>query len=57
MDNQDSYGCGRCSQGGELFIIAGNAGDVPEGRELLKQTTLSAKYVVMDRAYEGDETR
>ena len=34
-----------------------NAGDAPEGRELLKKTTLSANYVVMDRAYEGDETR
>lgn len=30
--------------------------DAPGGRELLKQTTLSAKYVVMDSAYEGDET-
>jgi len=34
-----------------------NASDAPERRELLKQTTLFAKYVVMDRAYEGDETR
>ena len=38
-------------------LSPGNAGDAPEGRELLKQTTLSAKYVVMDRAYEGDESR
>jgi len=38
-------------------LSPGNAGDAPEGRELLRQTTLSAKYVVMDRAYEGDETR
>ena len=38
-------------------LSPGNAGDAPEGRALLKQTTLSAKYVVMDRAYEGDETR
>ena len=35
----------------------GNAGDAPEGRELLKKTKLSAKYVIMDRACEGDETR
>jgi transposase len=38
-------------------LSPGNAGDAPEGRELLQKTTLSAKYVVMDRAYEGDETR
>ena len=38
-------------------LSPGNAGDAPEGRELLRHTTLSAKYVVMDRAYEGDETR
>lgn len=39
-----------------LSISPGNAVDAPGGRELLKQTTLSAKYVVMDSAYEGDET-
>jgi len=38
-------------------LSPGNAGDAPEGRELLKHTHLSAKYVIMDRAYEGDETR
>ncbi len=38
-------------------LSPGNTGDAPEGRELLKKTTLSAKYVIMDRAYEGDETR
>jgi transposase len=38
-------------------LSPGNAGDAPDGRELLKQTTLSARYVVMDRAYKGDETR
>ncbi len=38
-------------------LSPGNAGDAPEGRELLKRTNLSAKYVIMDRAYEGDETR
>ena len=35
----------------------GNAGDAPEGRELLRNTALQARYVVMDKAYEGDETR
>ena len=58
MDHQDSSGCRRCSNGSELFLIpGGNAGDAPEGRELLKRTTLVATYVIMDRAYEGDDTR
>jgi len=38
-------------------LSPGNAGDAPEGRKLLKETTLSTKHVIMDRAYEGDETR
>ncbi len=38
-------------------LSPGQAGDAPEGRKLLKTTKLSAKYVIMDRAYEGDETR
>ena len=38
-------------------LSPGNAGDAPAGRELLKQTKLAATYVIMDRAYEGDETR
>jgi transposase len=38
-------------------LSPGNAGDAPEGRALLKQTKLAATYVIMDRAYEGDETR
>jgi transposase len=38
-------------------LSPGNAGDAPEGRKLLKEATLSTKHVIMDRAYEGDETR
>jgi len=38
-------------------LSPGNAGDAPEGRALLQQTKLTATYVIMDRAYEGDETR
>ena len=38
-------------------LSPGHAGDAPAGRELLKNTPLSAQYVIMDRAYEGDETR
>ena len=39
-------------------LSAGNAGDAPEGRKLLRKIEgHSAKYVIMDRAYEGNETR
>ena len=39
-------------------LSPGHAHDAAPGRELLKRTELSsAKYVIMDRAYEGDETR
>ncbi len=38
-------------------LSPGNAADAPEGRKLLRKTTLSAKYMIMDRAYEGNETR
>jgi len=38
-------------------LSPGNAGDAPEGRALLKRTKSVATYVIMDRAYEGDETR
>ena len=34
-----------------------HAGDATEGRELLKQTKLTATSIIMDRAYEGDDTR
>jgi transposase len=34
-------------------LSAGNAGDTPARRELLKATPLPAQYVIMDRAYEG----
>ena len=37
----------------------GQAGDAPAGRELLQtwQKPASASHLIMDRAYEGDETR
>ena len=38
-------------------MSAGQAGDAPEGRKLLTSLSLSADYVIMDKAYEGDETR
>ena len=40
-------------------LSAGNCGDAPEGRALLQQrgTVDRPVYLLMDRAYEGDETR
>ena len=40
-------------------LSAGNCGDAPEGRALLQLLGLvdHPVYLLMDRAYEGDETR
>ena len=40
-------------------LSAGNAADGPEGRKLLNFTSANKehRYLIMDRAYEGDETR
>lgn len=41
-------------------LSAGNAGDAPEGRDLLKTNEnkgWEGAHVLMDKAYEGDETR
>lgn len=42
-----------------LRLSPGQAGDAPEGRELLRSIDRSNAeiYLLMDRAYEGDETR
>ena len=45
---------------GVIFSLsAGNCGDGPEGRALLRQLGPADHpvYLLMDRAYEGDETR
>ena len=45
---------------GVIFALsAGNRGDAPEGRALLRQLgpVDHSVYLLMDRAYEGDETR
>ena len=45
---------------GIMFALsAGNCGDAPEGRALLQQLgpVDHSIYLLMDRAYEGDETR
>ena len=38
-------------------LSPGSVHDAAPGRELLKATDLQADYVIMDRAYEGEETR
>ena len=38
-------------------LSRGEAGDAPEGRKLLSKARISAVHLVMDRAYEDDETR
>ncbi len=38
-------------------LSPGNAHDAAPGRELLKAADLQAHFVIMDRAYEGEETR
>jgi transposase len=42
-----------------FLLSSGEAGDAPKGRELLKKLghTEEAIALLMDRAYEGDETR
>jgi transposase len=42
-----------------LALSPGQAGDGPEGRELLRRwkTAPSGCHLIMDRAYEGNETR
>jgi transposase len=59
MEHQSSYGCRRRSNSDSLFSFPGQAHDAPEGRELLFQMALPLAPValIMDRAYEGDETR
>ena len=45
--------------GVSFLLSAGNRGDAPEGRALLQQLgpVDHSTYLLMDRAYEGDETR
>ena len=39
-----------------LSLSPGNMHDAATGRELLKATDLQADLVIMDRAYDGEET-
>ena len=38
-------------------LSPGHTHDAAPGRELLKNSELSASFMIMDRAYEGNETR
>ena len=40
-----------------FLLTPGHVHDAAPGRELLKDTDLQANFVIMDKAYEGDETR
>lgn len=40
-----------------FLLSPGNVHDAAPGRKLLRSTDLQANFVIMDRAYEGDETR
>ncbi len=61
MDHQASSGCRGFRTALVFALSPGNNGDGPEGRKLLN--TLADKefegieHVIMDKAYEGDETR
>ena len=59
LDHQASYGCRGCQDGREFSLSAGQVHDAPEGRNLLRRLgrQRASPALVMDRAYEGDETR
>ena len=40
-----------------FLLSPGNVHDAAPGQELLKATDLQANFVIMDRAYESEETR
>ena len=40
-----------------FMLTPGHVHDAAPGRELLRGTALQANFVIMDRAYEGEETR
>ncbi len=41
----------------DFSLSSGNVHDAAPDRELLKATDMQADFVIMDRAYEGNETR
>lgn len=59
MDHQDSSGCRGCSNGHNVRAVSRPGARAPTGRQLLRTLDAPASpiYLLMDRAYEGDETR
>ncbi len=59
MEYQISYGRPTDRDGVIFSLSGGNCGDAPEGRALLQQfgPVDYPVHLLMDRAYEGDETR
>ncbi len=60
LDHQDSSGCRGCSNGLDLRAVARTGPDAPEGRKLLNRLGHQRHgnpSLVMDRAYEGNETQ
>jgi len=59
MDHQDSYGCRRCSNGGDVLPVAGSGSRRPRGTRAPENAAAARNPValIMDRAYQGDETR
>ena len=59
MEHQDSYGCRGCSNGRNVLAFAWAGARPPEGRRLLSSLGPTSRpvHLLMDRAYEGNETR
>ena len=59
LDNQASFGCRGCPNGGDVLTVPRQAHDAPEGRRLLRRLGNRQRKLplLMDRAYEGNETR
>ena len=59
MDHQNSYGCRECSNGNNLCAFGWPSARRARGRKLLTALGPANRrlHLIMDRAYEGDETR
>ena len=59
MEHQNSSGCRECAHGHNFCLSSGQSHDAPVGRQLLLELGPRPVEVplVMDRAYESDETR
>src|ERR1700723_2356671 len=59
MDNQNSYGCRRCKNCDDLLAFSGAGARCGRGSRPTLPMTLPLEPIalLMDKAYEGDETR